>query len=213
MKSVIRVFVVDKNELVRHSICSILSEFQEIEIIGQSDMDEGMISLCLELKPDVILLDIGEVSRFDRLEIVPDLKQQLPETQIIAVSSSVGSATIPYLFGNGVSGFFNKVGDAEELVTAIQTVYRGEQYICSNTPRMDIKGNVWINPFDLLSEKELDVALLLCSPMDTKEIRIEMHLGESTFKTYCTRIYEKLSIKNRAELVVLARRYGLYMID
>jgi len=211
MHPVIRILVVDDQSLVRSGLCFSLANLANIEVVGQADSGEEALRLCVQLKPDLVLLDFKLADR-DGMDIAPALLEAVPNTKILIVTTSVDSSLIPQLFARGVSGFFNKASSHEELLKAIELVCAGRTYIC---PHMAKKvHHEWnkplANPFDLLSERELQVVLLVSHGLAHEEICKKLAISTSTLKTYRVRISEKLHVKNDVELILVATRHGLF---
>jgi len=205
-----RILVVDDHHLVRSGICLSLQNLTDMTVVGQAASGKEALQLCAELKPDLILLDL-KIAETDGRELAPVLLQLSPNSKILIVTSCLDTALIPQLFALGVKGFFNKTDDREELLKAIRTVCAGRQYVC---PRVAKDLNIQVetlleNPFDLLSERELQVVLLLACGLTHHEICKKLDIHISTLKTYRARFFEKLPAKNDVELVLLAKRYGL----
>lgn len=212
MSSIIRVFAMDEQYLVRLGLCSALAGLPNITVVGHAGSAKEGVRACAKLKPDVVLLDLKVLSA-DGADPVPALLKISPKTKLLVVTSLLDTSWIPALFAKGVTGFFNKIGDDDELLQAIQLVHAGRTYIASSvTHKRHLKADeILANPFDLLSERELQVILLLCYGVTQEYICLKLDIGVSTLKTYRARFCEKLRIKNDVELTVLASRHGLLL--
>ncbi len=206
---IMRTLVVDDQSLVCSGICRSISDLHYINVVGKTTSGKEAIALCAALKPDLVLLDLN-LPDMEGLEIISGLLEKVPSVRILIVTSSLDASAITQLFASGVSGFFNKVDGYEELAKAIYAVSSGHIYIC---PWMAKKmhpdaHHSSINPFDLLSERELQIVLLLCAGFTLEEACPILKSHASTTKTHRLRIFEKLSVRNDVELILVAMRYG-----
>lgn len=210
MSTIIRVFTIDEQYLVRLGLCSVLAGLPNIEVVGHAGSAKEALRLCAQLMPDIILLD-HKVSILEGVDIVSALSEVSPKTKFLVITSLLDTSLIPALLAQGVTGFFNKIGGDEELLKAIQLVHAGRTFVSSNiAKRIRLKtDSILSNPFDLLSERELQVALLLSYGVSQQSICEKLGIGISTLKTYRARFSEKLGIKNDVELTILASRHGL----
>lgn len=209
MQSTIRVFIVDDHDLVRAGISRMFSSAVDMEVVGEANSGEQALERCPPLKPDVILLDVN-MPGMGGVEAISALLKLLPSTKILVVTASLDKALVPQFFQRGVSGFFSKVDGQEELIKAVRTVFSGRPYVSpSIAQKMSFKsGGLVLYPFDLLSERELQVVLLLFNGFTLEDISKWFSIRMRTIKTYRVRAYEKLGIKNDVELTLLAGRHG-----
>lgn len=208
---VVRILVVDDQSLVRSGICASLENSPNIQVVGQAASGEEALRLSAQLQPDIVLLDLhlGDVNG---VHIAAALQKSAPKIKILVVTTSMDIFLIPALFACGVRGFFNKASGHADLVEAILSIQGGSTYICPHIAKKVHLGqdNALKNPLDALSERELQVLLLIFYGLDHEKVCKKLGISLSTLKTYRMRITEKLHIENDVELTLIGMRYGLW---
>ena len=211
----IKVLVVDDHDLVRTGISRMLADIQDLNVVGQACSGEDAISRTRELKPDVVLMDI-RMPGMDGLEATRRLVQTTPNTRVIAVTACEEDPFPTRLMQAGASGYLTKGAALDEMVKAIRQVCSGGCYISAPiAQQMAIKAvqpqNNSSSPFEQLSEREMQVALMIASCQKVQDISDKLCLSPKTVNTYRYRIFDKLNIESDVELALLAARHG--MID
>ncbi len=213
MSPVTRILVVDDEELVRSGICFIVSSLPNIEVVGATGSGKEAIILYEQLQPDLVLLDL-KMEDLNGVEVASALLNKYPNIKIIILTALINSAVIAKLFKLGIAGFLNKSSGFKEIAQAIQAVSAGHFYTQCTIDRKFKRGKYEVeNPLDILSERELQVALLIYYGWKSECICEELEISSSTLKTYCSRLYRKLYVKNPVELAVLMHRFGLLAED
>ena len=207
----IRLMVVDDHELVRIGLRHILADFPGIHIAGEAADGETAIRLNREVKPDVVLLDIG-LPGLSGFEVTTRLKQACPTLGIIILTIHEQAPYPAQLLEAGASGYLTKGCPATELIQAIKTVARGERHISSRVAqqmalRMLPGGQK--SPFDGLSAREMEVMLMLADGRKIADIAEIMHLSPKTIATYKYRIFDKLNTRSDVGMTRMALRYGI----
>lgn len=207
----IRVLVVDDHDLVRMGISRMLSDRPDIEVIGEADSGDMAIKLAKQLAPDVVLLDVN-MPNIGGLEATRRLVQLDGSIRILAVSSM---ATQPYpsmLLKAGVHGYITKGTPLDEMIRAIKKVHQGGRYFSHDVAEQlvgvllsDDAGS----PFDLLSDREKQVAMLVVNCQSPQQIADQLFVSVKTINTYRYRIYEKVGVDSDVKLTHMAIRYGL----
>ena len=207
----IKVLVVDDHELVRMGICRMLSDTSDIEVIAAVDSGEAAIDLVRKNRPDVVLLDVN-MPGIGGVETTRRLLQYAPELRVLAVS---GLAEEPYpslLLKAGARGYITKGAPLEEMVRAIRKVMQGGKYFSADIAEQlaaSYLSDQQNSPFDLLSEREMQVAMMVVNCVSAQEISDKLFVSVKTVNTYRYRIFEKLGLDSDVKLTHLAIRYGL----
>ncbi|MBW3549439.1 MAG: response regulator transcription factor [Proteobacteria bacterium] len=206
----IRVFIIDDHALVRTGMRMILSAQPDIEVIGDAESGEQALPRIRALKPDVVLCDL-HLPGVSGLEITERIVKGDHGTRVIIVSVLEDGPLPKRLLEAGASGYVGKGGDANELLRAVHEVARGKRYLASGVAqnlalyRVDGDGS----PFDALSPRELEIALLLVQGLRQEEMARRLSLSAKTINTHKTRLFEKLEIRDTIALARLAGQYGL----
>ncbi|MCO6440953.1 MAG: UvrY/SirA/GacA family response regulator transcription factor [Nitrococcus mobilis] len=207
----IRVVLVDDHQLVRTGIRRILSEAEEVEVIGEADSGEQALDVIRQLQPDVVLMDVY-MPGIGGLEATRKLLRIAPTLKILALSVYGNEPYPSRLLEAGALGYLTKDCSAQDMLSAIRTIARGERYICSRIARqMALSGleGQSKNPFAKLSQREIQVMMMITEGLRLHEISETLCLSPKTVSTYRYRLYEKLGVGNDVELTRLAIRFGM----
>ena len=205
----IKVLVVDDHELVRSGISRLLSDAKGIEVVGEAESGEEAVQFAKEYEPDIVLMDI-RMPGIGGLEATRKIIRQNEEIQVIAVTACDDNPYASRLLQAGASGYITKGADAEEMVNAILKVKSGQKYISPEiAQRMALKPfqQDQASPFDELSEREMQIALMIVGCQKVSEISEKLFLSPKTVNSYRYRIFEKLNIDSDVQLTHLAVRY------
>ena len=206
----IRVYVVDDHALVRAGMRMILSGETDIEVVGEADCGEDALPQIRKLAPDVVLCDL-HLPGVSGLELTERILKGNHGTRVIVVSVLEDGPMPKRLLEVGASGYVGKGGDASELLRAVREVARGKRYLANsvaqNLALYGIDGDG--SPFDALSARELEVAMLLTQGLRQEDIAKRLSLSAKTVNTHKTRLFEKLGIQDSIALARLAGQYGL----
>lgn len=207
----ISVLVVDDHDLVRMGISRMLADSPDISVIGEADNGETAIVLAKQLKPDVILLDVN-MPTIGGLEVTKRLLQNDKNTKILAVSSLAAQPYPSMLIKAGVSGYITKGTPLDEMIKGIKKVHQGGRYFSAEVAEQLADVLLSENaesPFDLLSEREKQVAMMVVNCQSPQQIADNLFVSVKTVNTYRYRIFEKLNIDSDVKLTHLAMRHGL----
>ncbi|MBD9369199.1 response regulator [Xanthomonas sp. XNM01] len=206
----IRVFLVDDHALVRTGLRMILSAEDDIEIVGEAESGEEALPQIRRLKPDVVLCDL-HLPGVSGLEVTERIVRAGHESRVVIVSVLEDGPLPKRLLDAGASGYIGKAGDARELLRAVREVSRGKRYlgtsIAQNIALASVDGGG--SPFDQLSPRELEVAMLLVQGLRQDAIAKRLSLSAKTVNTHKSRLFEKLDVGDNIALARLAARYGL----
>ncbi|MDN5937939.1 MAG: UvrY/SirA/GacA family response regulator transcription factor [Salinisphaera sp.] len=207
----IRLLLVDDHHLVRSGMLRLLSEETDFDVVAEAANGEDAVQLARELVPDVVLMDIN-MPGIGGLEATRRILQQNPDTKIIVVSMYQEEPYPNRLLEAGAMGYLSKDSAADEVVTAVRQVAAGKNYVASEiASRLAIsliKGSGG-SPFDTLSQREMQVAMMVTQGHSTQAISDSLCLSPKTVSTYRYRLFEKLDVHNDVGLTRMAMRYGL----
>ncbi|WP_248740591.1 UvrY/SirA/GacA family response regulator transcription factor [Pseudomonas sp. MWU12-2029] len=207
----IRVLVVDDHDLVRTGITRMLADIDGLQVVGQAESGEESLIKARELKPDVVLMDV-KMPGIGGLEATRKLLRSHPDIKVVEVTVCEEDPFPTRLLQAGAAGYLTKGAGLPEMVQAIRLVFAGQRYISPQiAQQLAIKSFQPTNdsPFDALSEREIQIALMIVGCQKVQIISDKLCLSPKTVNTYRYRIFEKLSISSDVELTLLAVRHGM----
>ncbi|HDS0920438.1 TPA: UvrY/SirA/GacA family response regulator transcription factor [Pseudomonas putida] len=206
----IRVLVVDDHDLVRTGITRMLADIDGLQVVGEGDSGESALKLARELKPDVVLMDV-KMPGIGGLEATRKLLRSHPDIKVVAVTVCEEDPFPTRLLQAGAAGYLTKGAGLDEMVQAIRLAFAGQRYISPQIAQQQAlkpfqpQGS----PFDTLSEREIQIALMIVGCQKVQIISDKLCLSPKTVNTYRYRIFEKLSVTSDVELTLLAVRHGM----
>lgn len=211
----IKVLVVDDHDLVRTGISRMLSDVAGIKVIGQAASGEDALRYLKEHRVDVVLMD-AKMPGIGGLEATRKLLRQYPDVKVIAVTVCEEEPYPSRFLQAGAAGYMTKGAGIDEMVKAIRLVYGGQRYVSPEVaqhlalkPFTSAEGS----PFDQLSERELQIALMIVGCLKVQEISDKLFLSPKTVNSYRYRIFEKLAINSDVELTLMAVRHGMVDVE
>ncbi|MCP4995056.1 MAG: UvrY/SirA/GacA family response regulator transcription factor [Gammaproteobacteria bacterium] len=208
----IKVLIIDDHELVRTGFRHILGDDPDIEVVGEADSGEGAVKMVAELKPDLVLMDVN-MPGIGGIEATRKIRRQSPHTQVIAVTVHTDAPFPEQLHDAGAKGYLTKGCPADELFEAIRTVASGKPFVSSEVSKKltlaRLSGVDTDSPFRVLSQREMQVLIMITQGQKTQEISDSLCLSPKTVSTYRHRLFEKLNVQSDVELTHLALRYDL----
>ncbi len=206
----IRLYLVDDHALVRTGMKMILSGETDIEVIGEADCGEDALREIRQLKPDVVLCDL-HLPGVSGLEVTERIVRGQEGTRVVIVSVLEDGPMPKRLLEAGASGYISKGCNAQELLRAVRDASMGRRYLGSNIAQnlalSTVEGSA--SPFDSLSPRELEVALLLTQGLRQEDIARRLSLSAKTINTHKARLFEKMGIHDNIALARMASQYGL----
>ncbi|GAA3585636.1 MULTISPECIES: UvrY/SirA/GacA family response regulator transcription factor [Marinobacter] len=216
----IRVLVVDDHELVRSGITRMLVDDADIEVIGEVASGEDAIDAVRQNRPDIVLMDI-RMPGIGGLEATRRILRIDDSIRVIVVTACADDPYPTRVMQAGATAYITKGADIREMVRAIRMAHSGQRYISPEiAQKMALKnlgGDVGEEPgeslFDRLSERELQIAMMVVDCQKVQDISDKLCLSPKTVNTYRYRIFEKLEISSDVELALMAVRLGLLDAD
>ncbi len=216
--SVIRVLVVDDQELFRRGLTMLLNVEPDIDVVGQASSGAEAVGVCHTEAPDVVLMDV-RMPKQNGIEACASIKEAAPGARIIMLTVSDDEGDLYDAVKSGASGYLLKDSSIDEVSQAIRVVADGQSLI---SPSMAIKlldefkqmsrGDRHLNPGPKLTERELEVLRLVAHGLNNREIAKQLFISENTVKNHVRNILEKLQLHSRVEAVMYAVREKLLEI-
>lgn len=189
-----------------------LADIDGLQVVGQADSGEESLEQARELKPDVVLMDV-KMPGIGGLEATRKLLRSHPDIKVVAVTVCEDDPFPTRLLQAGAAGYMTKGAGLAEMVQAIRLVFAGQRYISPQIAQQlalkSFQPQSSNSPFDLLSEREIQIALMIVGCQKVQAISDKLCLSPKTVNTYRYRIFEKLSISSDVELALLAVRHGM----
>lgn len=209
----ITVLVADDHAMVRTGIARMLDDAQDIRVIAEATSGEEAVARCRELRPDIVLMDV-RMPGMGGLEATRKLQKVAPETRIIAVSACEQEPMPSRLLKAGAWAYLSKGGDdsGREVLTAVRQVASGKRYLSPAIAQaLALRGydEQTESPFDSLSEREIQISIMIGNGMRVQDIADTLHIQAKTVNSYRYRIFEKLDVNGDVALTLLAIRHGL----
>ncbi|QKQ73394.1 response regulator transcription factor [Nostoc sp. TCL240-02] len=202
--SSIRVLVVDDHPVVRQGLIGMLEEAPDIVIVGQGRNGNEAITVFQQQQPDVTLMDL-RMPDMGGVQAITVICNEFPNARIIVLTTYDTDEEIYQGLRAGAKGYLLKDSEPEELLTAIRTVTRGQQYIPINVAAKLVQRMTAPE----LSDRELEVLQLVGQGMSNQEISTALNISESTVKTHINRILSKLDVKDRTQAAIIALKRGI----
>ncbi|MCM1975665.1 MULTISPECIES: response regulator transcription factor [unclassified Streptomyces] len=208
-----RVLVVDDQTLIRTGFRLILTA-RGIEVVGEAADGAEAVSAARELRPDVILMDI-RMPTMDGLEATRRILQHLPDCRVLMLTTFDLDHYVYTALSMGASGFLLKDVTPEHLASAVRLVNTGDALLAPSITRRLVERFADTAPappppaLSNLTPREREVLALLGRGLSNTELAEHLTLSEATVKSHVARIFAKLSLRDRAQAVVLAYETGL----
>jgi two-component system invasion response regulator UvrY len=207
----IKVLLVDDHDLVRLGVKRLLQDASGIKVIGEASTGEDAIKLLRELSPDVVIMDV-QMPGIGGLEATRKMIRYNPMVRILALTICEDEPYPSRLLQAGAAGYITKGCTAEEMLKAIRMLYAGDRYLSPEiAQQLALKrfSPQEQSPLDQLSERELQIMLMITQGQKVQYIADKLCLSAKTVNSYRYRIFEKLGIKSDVELTLLAVRLGV----
>jgi len=208
---VIRILVADDHSVVRQGLKQIVADNPDMEIVGEAGTGEEALELVRSGSFDLVILDISMPGQ-GGLDILRELKAQAPALKVIILSMHPEEQYAVRCLRDGASAYLTKGSPPEELILAIKTVASGKRYITpSVADRLAtyIEGSSQRPPHETLSDREMEVLVLIGSGKQVSDIAEELNLSIKTVSTYRSRILLKMNMETNAQLIRYSLQHGL----
>ncbi|OLS40478.1 response regulator transcription factor [Bacillus sp. MRMR6] len=211
----IKILLVDDHAVVRMGLTLLLNNNPEMEVIGEASEGNEGIKKALKLKPNVVVMDLSMPHGKDGLSATAELKKLMPEVNILILTMHDDEEYLFRAVQAGASGCILKSAPHDELMSAIESVAKGDAYLHpAATKRLMEEYLISMKQdssdiYNLLSEREKEVLTLIAKGYANKEIAEKLIISVKTVETHKGNLMEKLQMKTRPELVQYAVKKGL----
>lgn len=210
----IKVLLVDDEQLIRGGLKILLSEFDQLEIVGEAKNGQEAVDFCHHYEVDVVLMDIRmpEVNGIKGTEMI---KEQHPQIKVLVLTTFQDTEYISQTMQLGASGYLLKDSSPTEIYESIRIVMNGNVVLDGKISSAMLNqssalSGIHFSPAEYdLSEKEVDIIRFIASGLSNQEISEEMFLSVGTIKNNITMILSKLDLRDRTQLAIFAFQKGL----
>jgi NarL family two-component system response regulator LiaR len=205
----IRVLVVDDHTMVRRGLATFLKAFDDLELAGEAASGRAALELCVELQPDVVLMDMV-MPDMDGAAVTRLLRSQSPSIRVIALTSFMEEILVQSALQAGAIGYLLKDVSADELAQAIRAAHAGRVTLAPEAAQAMVHAASQAPPPGLdLTERERAVLALMVEGLNNTQIAAKLSVSPSTVKSHVSNILSKLGAASRTEAVTLALRNRL----
>jgi DNA-binding NarL/FixJ family response regulator len=208
----IRILIADDHTVVRQGLRLFLALEPELDVIGEAENGARALEMAHELKPDVVLMDLL-MPVMDGLAATTAIRQQLPDTEVIALTSVLEDVSVVGAVKAGAIGYLLKDTKADDLCRAIKAAAAGQVQLSPEAAARLVREVRAPESPDTLTERETDVIQLLAQGKANKEIALALDIGEKTVKTHVSNILMKLGVQSRTQAALYAAQIGLAQIE
>ena len=210
MSEPIQVLVVDDHPLFRQGVVHSLGSDPGLRVVGETASGEDALKLALELRPDVVLLDIS-MPGWGGLETAQKINNACPATKIVMLTVSEDKDKLFAAFKAGARAYVLKGVSARELVRVVRSTAKGDVYVSpalASEMLVSLTQTRAASPLQELTQREREILDLIGTGMTNREIGAQIFLSEKTVKHYVSNILEKLRVRSRVEAALLAVQHA-----
>ncbi|MGB8226351.1 MAG: response regulator transcription factor [Sedimentisphaerales bacterium] len=215
---VAKILIADDHKILREGISFLIKEHADIQVVGEADNGLAAVEMTRKLRPDIVIMDVS-MPGLDGIEATRQIKSELPEVKILALSMHAKREFVLDMVRAGVSGYMLKECAFDDLVDAIKTLLAGQSYLSPQVASIILNGiakngGIKIVAGDrvIFTLRESQVLQLLTGGESAKQIAAEVGLSVKTVEAIRRHIMEKAAVNNLADLTKFAIREGLTKI-
>ena len=212
----LKILVVDDQSLMRQAMTSFVTFEKDMEVVAQASDGAEAVNLALQLKPDVILMDL-QMPVMNGIDATSKITAALPSTKVLAVTTFHSEDYVVPALKAGASGYIVKDSEPEDISNAIRSVREGNSVLSPSIARLLVDNLAEeaverrmtatdVYEWSQLTSRERDVVKLLCDGYSNREIASTLFLSEPTVKTHVAHIASKVDARDRLQIVVKAYR-------
>jgi len=208
----IRIIIADDHGIVRQGLRMYLHFDADLEVVGEASNGREAVDLARKLLPDIVLMDIL-MPNMDGLQATSIIRKELPDTEVIALTSVLDEATIQQVIHSGAIGYLLKDTGSDELCRAIHAADAGQVQLSRQVALKLTANKEEYHSLQSLTGREMEVLRLLVRGSSNKEIAHTLNITEKTVKAHVSNILNKLGAASRTQAALIAVRAGLIKLE
>ena len=208
MSEPIRILVVDDHTVVRQGLVALLNTVPDLTVIAEAADGQEAIDVHRHHRPDVTLMDL-RLPKLSGADAITLIRQECPTARVIVLTTFDGDEDIFRALQAGAKGYLLKGTDADELTSAIRSVYAGK----SRIPAYVAEKLAERMGGPALTTRELEVLQRIVAGRSNKEIAGDLHISEATVKTHINSLLSKLGVTDRTQAATTALQRGIVHLD
>lgn len=207
MTDMIRILLVDDQNLIRRGLKALLKGEETLEIVGEAENGKAALELVETLHPDVVLMDV-RMPMMDGVAATREISQRFPQTKVLVLTTFDDDQYVTQAIQYGAAGYLLKDTPPDELVQAIQAVHKGylqlgpgltqKLRIQSPAPAPELPSG-WTE----LTPREQEILRLIATGASNQEIAQTLYIAEKTVKNHVTNILSRLNVRDRTQAAIL----------
>lgn len=214
--SKIRLLLVDDHEVIRAGLRMLFTAEEDMEIVGEASNAEEAIEAALELRPDVVLMDVV-MPGLSGIEATRRIREAYPETNVLALTMHEDEQYFFEMLHAGASGYVPKRAAPDDLLSAIRVVSRGQVFLYPSVAKMLVKdfvqrGGESPPVHELLTPREREVLTYIAEGLTNREISDQLNISPKTVDRHRENIMSKLDLHSRVALVKYAIEKGMISV-
>ena len=203
----IKILIADDHTIVRAGIRQLLETQPDLEVIAEVENGRDAVERALRLKPSVVLMDL-RMPEMDGVQAITSIKTQLPDTNILVLTTYDTDADIVRAVDAGATGYLLKDVPREELFRTVRATAKGETVLASSVAAR-LMNKVRAGGDEALTAREIDVLLLVARGATNQEVAESLHISKATVKSHLIQICNKLGVSDRTAAVTTAIERGI----
>ncbi|WP_138420222.1 response regulator [Aquibacillus sediminis] len=207
----IKVLFVDDHEMVRIGVSAYLATQADIEVVAEADNGKKAVDLALELRPDIILMDLV-MEEMDGIEATRQIIAAWPDAKILVVTSFIDDEKVYPALEAGATSYLLKTSKASVIAAAIRDTYNGESVFESevtNKVMSKMRNKQESLPHETLTAREMEILLLIAQGKTNQEIADDLFIALKTTKVHVSNILSKLEVQDRTQAAIYAHKHAL----
>jgi DNA-binding NarL/FixJ family response regulator len=206
-----KLIIADSNLLIRAGLNAVLSQYADIEIVGEASSEKQLREMVVGFQPDVVLIDFA-AQNFS-IDVVPAIQKQNKQVRFVAITGEQSGVTIVNALRAGIVSYIKKDCDIHEIVDSVRETAAGGRFFCGQILNTIRKESIDVNDLELtefnceavsITERELEIITLIAEGYTNVEIAEKLFLSPHTVNTHRKNILQKLGVNNTAAIVMYA---------